>query len=68
MSFTTPVRAAIDSLRYPDALFSMSAAEAKRILAAHSTTDFGDDLDAWEQWARREGLWQIQPASAKNRD
>jgi hypothetical protein len=67
MSFNTPVRAAIEALRDPDAIFSMSASESRKILLSESSTDFGDDLDAWEAWARREGRWEVQAARVTHR-
>jgi hypothetical protein len=60
MSWITPARAAIESLLYPDQFMSQSKEEALRTLRLMSEKDFGEDIKAWEEWAKGNGYWEFE--------
>ena len=60
MSFTTPARAAIESLLYPEMLMSQSKEDALRTLRSIAKQDLGEDPRVWEEWAKANGHWEYE--------
>jgi hypothetical protein len=61
--FCTPLQAAIESLKYPDALHTGSKEWALATLRSWLGKDFGDDIAAWEECAKQHPNWSFKPAA-----
>jgi hypothetical protein len=60
MTWQTPSRSCIESLRHPDRPESRAKDDALSFLRRISGLDFGDDIAAWEDWAKANKQWDLQ--------